>query len=92
MSRIVKLVKLNDLPNAEVPFNIPEGYVTEGVIINEPMVGEAFYVGSLRTSMVTEIIDNQTFKTCNSIYRIIEKGQIQKPKPFQAGSSTNHIK
>lgn len=91
MSKVIKLIKLNDLPNAEVPFNIPEGYVTEGINISDPVVGDHFYVGNILTSPVTEIIDNQTFKTCNSLYRIVEKGQIQKPRPFQLGSGTNQL-
>lgn len=84
MPRIIKLVKLNELSNAIHPFNIPEGKMWEGFWVKDPKIGEPFVVGySVQTSPVTEIIDNQTFKTLNSIYRIIDENQIQKPKPFQ---------
>jgi hypothetical protein len=65
----IKLEKLNELPNAEHPNNINIGYIKEGEFISYPKVGESFWVGHYwRTSTVKEIIDNNTFKTCNSIY------------------------
>jgi hypothetical protein len=66
----IKLEKLNELPDALHPNNIEVGYVKEGEFLSEPKIGECFYVGHYwRTSTVKEIIDEYTFKTCNSIYR-----------------------
>ena len=66
----VRLEKLTELPNALHPHNIEVGFVKEGVLVAVPKVGESFWLG-LRwsTSVVTEIIDDRTFKTCNSVYR-----------------------
>ncbi len=66
----IKLEKLNELPDAIYKNNIEVGFTKEGIMIDEPKIGEAFYVGyGWRTSEVKEIIDEHTFKTCNSIYR-----------------------
>jgi len=66
----VRIEKLNDLADALYPNNIRVGYVTEGKFVNEPKVGEPFCVGYFfKTSIVKEIIDENTFKTRNSIYR-----------------------
>jgi len=69
----IKLEKLSELPDAKHPNNIEVGHVTEGKFNGEPQIGEAFWVGfHWRTSVVTEIINENTFKTCNSIYRWTE--------------------
>jgi len=66
----IKLEKLKELPDAKHSNNIEVGYVKEGDFIKTPEIGEAFWCGNwYRTSPVKEIIDEQTFKTCNSIYR-----------------------
>lgn len=66
----VRLIKLNELEDARHPHNIPEGYFREGEALAEPRVGEGFYVGCRwSTSSVKEIVDEHTFKTCNSVYR-----------------------
>jgi len=52
------------------PNRINEGFVTEGYFNRKPKVGENFFVGSFYTSVVTEIIDDNTFKTRNSTYKI----------------------
>lgn len=66
----IRLTKLNELPDAIWKNNIEEGFVKEGEFVAEPKVGECFWVGDYwSTSLVKEIIDNNTFKTCNSIYR-----------------------
>jgi hypothetical protein len=67
----VKIIKIKELEDALHPNNIEEGYEKEGNLLAEPKIGECVYVGSLRTSEVKEIIDENTFKTWNSIYRII---------------------
>lgn len=68
----VELIKLSELENAEYPNNIPTGYVTVRSInddyFKEPAVGERFDIGSFSTSPVQEIINENTFKTVNSIY------------------------
>ena len=68
-SNIVQITKLSELKNAPYPNNIEVGYSTQGKFYNAPKVGERFWVGSFRTSTVQEIIDENTFKTKNSIYK-----------------------
>jgi len=66
---IIKLEKLIELPNAKHPNNIEVGYIKIGQWVNKPSIGEPFFVGlGWATSPVTEIIDEYTFKTQNSIY------------------------
>ena len=66
----IRITKLKELPDALHSFNIEEGFVTEGEFIENPEIGECFWVGDdWRTSWVHEIIDEHTFRTCNSIYR-----------------------
>ena len=74
---IIKLTKIKELPNALHSNNIEEGYETI-IDINDdsfrrPAIGERFtLVGYKRwfsTSEVQEIIDENTFKTWNSIYK-----------------------
>lgn len=72
---LIKLTKLQELPDARHPFNIEVGFekrleVEEGI---KPMVGVRYPPMSYwSTSVVTEIIDDTTFKTLNSIYKIEE--------------------
>jgi hypothetical protein len=52
----------------------------EGIFIKEPIIGERFnlqpinerkpHLGGYITSLVTKIIDENTFETLNSVYRI----------------------
>ena len=69
---IIKLTKLQELPDARHPNNIEIGfekklYVEDAV---EPMIGVRFPPMSYcSTSVVTEIIDENTFKTRNSVYK-----------------------
>lgn len=66
---IIKLEKIKELADAIHPNNIVEGFNIIGEINSIPTIGECFYVGGcFRTSYVKEIIDQNTFKTCNSIY------------------------
>ena len=65
----IKLEKLKELPDAKHPNNIEVGFIKTGNFVAEPEVGKAFYIGwNWRTSLVTEIIDANTFRTLNSIY------------------------
>jgi hypothetical protein len=65
------LTKLKDNKfNNEHPNNINEGYVSKGMVYQEPEIGKRCIVGDLRTSTVTEIINDNTFKTLNSTYSI----------------------
>lgn len=67
---IVKLTKLKESENPLHPNNIEVGYEKVGKFFDEPTVGQSFYVGwGWRTSTVQEIIDANTFRTHNSIYR-----------------------
>lgn len=66
----IKLTKLDELPDAIHQNNIETGYTVTGPFYGKPEVGKCFWVGGwFRTSFVKEIIDENTFKTCNSIYR-----------------------
>lgn len=79
----VRVVKLKELKEAQTPNNKEEGYYKEGIFGKDPKVGEEFllymeYGGDPKgaipiwhTSIVTEILSSDTFKTMNSIYKII---------------------
>jgi hypothetical protein len=74
MKTQVKLQKLKELPDAKHPNNIPEGdiriEVFQGRKFFPPIIGDSFWSGDYwRTSRVTEIIDDKTFRTQNSIYQ-----------------------
>ena len=63
-------VQLEKISNLKDNHPIEIGYIKRGKFINSPKVGESFWIGSsFRTSVVQEIIDENTFKTANSIYR-----------------------
>lgn len=65
-----KLTKISDDKfNGEHPNEINEGYTTIGEELLPLKVGESYICGDLQTSTVTEIIDDQTFKTRNSTYK-----------------------
>lgn len=73
----IKLTKISDdVFNGKHPNDINEGYTKFGFLVEPPTVGERFKVrgttltSGLLTSIVTEIIDENTFKTENSTYRI----------------------
>lgn len=66
----VKLEKLSESANPKHPNNIPVGEIHEGNFIDEPIIGECFWVGyNWRTSAVQEIITENIFRTYNSIYK-----------------------
>lgn len=67
----IRLEKIEELPDAVTKNNIPVGFTTEGEAFTRPQVGKQFIVGQeLRTSVVEEILSEDTFKTRNSIYKI----------------------
>jgi len=69
----ISITKLSEGDNPLHPNNIDEGYthtdVTNSKEIVDPEIGLCFYVGSFRTSRVTEIVSKNIFKTMNSIYQ-----------------------
>jgi len=72
----VTLRKIQELEDAVVPNNKSVGYERMGVMIEEPKVGAPFILlgpglRGFRTSTVQEVIDQNTFRTHNSIYQII---------------------
>lgn len=67
-ARIIKLT--DDKFNGRHPNKINVGYEKEGILFQPPIVGQSCCVGSLCTSVVTEVIDDSTFKTLNSTYKI----------------------
>lgn len=65
------ITKIEELADAVHPHNIPVGYVKSlsTTIKKTPVVGEEFPQASFwSTSVVTEIISDNRFKTLNSIY------------------------
>lgn len=73
----IKLTKIEERSDAEYPNNIPVGDERIGFYEEEPKVGEPFILRKqgfniFMTSVVTEIIDKNTFKTLNSIYKMEE--------------------
>lgn len=69
--RTVRITKLtDDVFNGKHPNKINVGYVKEGILWQAPIVGQSCCVGSLATSVVTEVIDENTFRTMNSTYKI----------------------
>lgn len=66
----IRLTKIAEVENPMHPLNIEVGYVKDGYFIKPPVIGERFWVGySWSTSVVTEIINDNTFRTLNSIYQ-----------------------
>lgn len=69
--RKIRLTKLKEAENPKHPNNIQEGFAIDGDLYRKPTVGENFWVGnSWRTSIVLEILTENTFRTMNSIYKI----------------------
>ena len=71
----VVLTKISDDKfDGNHPNGIIEGYTRVGKLINDVIIGDQVLVVNnthyLRTSEVTEIIDDITFKTENSTYKI----------------------
>ena len=71
----VVLTKISDDKfDGNHPNGIIEGYTRVGKLINDVIIGDQILVVNstryLRTSEVTEIIDDITFKTENSTYKI----------------------
>lgn len=82
MNQKIKMVKISDCENPIHANHIKEGKEVIGTINAEPTVGRNFFIQKIdgisffRTSTVTEIVDRDTFKTCNSIYKILERETI----------------
>lgn len=72
--RNVKLTKIEDTQfNNDHPNNINKGYTKIGLELDKPEIGKIYQLENrtwFKTSLVTEIIDDTTFKTENSIYKI----------------------
>jgi hypothetical protein len=65
----VKIRKLRSHLDGFHPNNIEEGYEIDGEFMESPRVGYPFWVGKhWRTSPVTKILSDNTFKTVNSTY------------------------
>lgn len=82
----VRLTKIKEAENPLHPNNIEEGRIAEGFTENIPTVGERFTIAGFNTwfstSAVQEIIDENTFRTHNSIYKwqILDKlGRMEIP-------------
>ena len=77
----IRVIKLEELKEAETPNNKEIGYFKEGLYEKGPKVGEEFLlymefggnkIPVWHTSMVTEILSFDVFKTKNSIYKIVD--------------------
>ncbi len=76
-----KIVEVEKIGKVENPVHPESDYGDSkqyhiGIFIKEPVVGERFITGyinlqgrGINTSPVTEIVDENTFKTLNSIYK-----------------------
>lgn len=66
----VRLTKISDCENPLYVNHIQPGYIKEGIVHEDPKVGQSFEIGGYwSTSTVTEILSDNTFKTRNSIYK-----------------------
>jgi hypothetical protein len=73
----IKITKLREADNPRHPNNIAEGWkeifiwsTAIDILFKDPEIGERFYAGiNWSTSCVQEIIDGNTFRTYNSIYK-----------------------
>jgi hypothetical protein len=76
----ITLIKVREKKNAMHPNLISVGFEKIGELVNEPEVGENFWVGdNWRTSTVTKVINKNMFETLNSVYRI--RRQVKKLAP-----------
>jgi hypothetical protein len=67
----VRITKVSDdVFGGAHPNGITEGYVREGILWQAPEIGVSCMVGDFYTSVITEIVDETTFKTRNSTYKI----------------------
>ncbi len=70
----VRLIKIKESSNPLHPNNIEEGRVEIGFMNDEPEIGKPFLITNgrrwFRTSTVQKIIDDNTFETLNSVYKI----------------------
>lgn len=86
MQTLIKLTKIKDLRfNNNHPNEINEGSIHIGLWVRNPKVGERFFIDyynsgyhnrGMVTSVVEEILNENAFKTNNSIYKweiILEK-------------------
>ena len=77
MKQTASIKKIKELDNAVHPNNIVEGSVRFGYFLKLPKKDERFILyPSFVTSAVTEIIDEFTFKTLNSIYQLTYEDSI----------------
>ena len=66
----IKLTKLAEVENPAYANNIPVGKEVTGQFSSEPQLGRSFHVGyNYATSIVLEILSEDTFKTRNSVYK-----------------------
>lgn len=75
----IKLQKItDDVFNGRHPNNINKNHIVYGTMYNDITVGEALFLsavsgdshGFFHTSIITEIIDTNNFRTMNSTYHI----------------------
>jgi hypothetical protein len=74
MDRIVKLTKIKEFEkssNSSIDVGVSvEGIIAEGSVFpKKPTVGLPFVIHTYRTSMVKEILSENTFRTHNAVYK-----------------------
>ncbi len=74
MDRIVKLTKIeerNKSSHSSMDVGVTvEGKIVEGSVFpKKPTVGLPFVIDTYRTSLVKEILSENTFRTHNSVYK-----------------------
>lgn len=66
----VKITKVEDKYEGLHPNGINPGYTKTGYATGDVIVGSCAFIGTLRTSTVQEIIDQNTFRTKSGKYAI----------------------
>jgi hypothetical protein len=66
----IKLTKIKENPDGKYSASVAIGKEMIGDFVGEPVVGKSFVIpGVVKTSPILEVLDNNTFKTYNSVYR-----------------------
>lgn len=77
MYQTIKLIKLQHTSQtlSETQIKVKVGDINSGKMKDWPQIGESFTIVKdlylFQTTTVTEIIDDRTFKTRNSVYKIV---------------------
>lgn len=92
----IRIEKLEELPDANFPGNIPVGYFRVGTLDNyyfqPPTIGRRFWIdGYWSTSGVQEILSPNTFRTHNSVYKWEVLGDSPTEEQGSCSSATEKV-